>query len=140
MAAFIAGAALVATVLVITDSGSRPAQHTLAEKKAMINHIAQKAHNKFFSQALDTECPVAVKPNGMCPGAPAEYIEQDGCCYKSRVCTLPTDIWCSKAGGCQGPKRLPGSEAGVNYEQGWAKPQGCRACCEANGQECGQCE
>ena len=51
-------------------------------------------------------------------------------CSKSRVCTLPTDIWCSKAGGCQGPKRLPGSEAGVNYEQGWAKPQGCRACCE----------
>ena len=88
----------------------------------------------------DTMCDVDVKPNGMCPGAPAEYIQQDGCCYKSRVCTLPNDICCTRSGGCSGPKRLPGSEAGVNYEGGWNKPQGCSSCCEANGQRCGPCE
>ena len=82
VAAFIAGVALVAAVLVIADPGPAPA-HTLAEKKAMINHIAQKAHSNFFSQALDTECPVKVVTNDdntqSCPGAPAESIQQDGC-------------------------------------------------------------
>ena len=84
VAAFIAGVALVATVLVIADPGPAPAEHTLAQKKAMINYIAQKAHSNFFSQALDTECPVKVVTNAQgtqsCPGAPAEYIQQDGCC------------------------------------------------------------
>ena len=80
VAAFIAGAALVATVLVIADPGSASTEHTLVEKKAMLNHVAQKAHNNFFAQALDTACPFHVQANGMCPGAPAEYIQQDGCC------------------------------------------------------------
>ena len=53
-------------------------------------------------------------------------------CSKSRVCTLPTDIWCSRPEGCTGEKRLPGSEAGVNYDGGWNKPQGCVSCCEVS--------
>jgi len=47
------------------------------------------------------------------------------------VCYLPSEIWCTKGpDACAMPKRKPGSEAGVNYKDGWSLPQGCSSTCE----------
>ena len=49
---------------------------------------------------------------------------------KKKVCYLPSMIYCKYGPDrCEQPKRLPGSEAGVNYKAGWALPIGCISTC-----------
>ena len=85
VAAFIAGAALVATVMVMSDPASPlENEHTLAQKLSMLKHVkghnAAYAHKNYYLQSLDTLCETKVQDNGQCPGEAAEYIFQDGCC------------------------------------------------------------
>lgn len=89
VAAFIAGAALVATVLVVSDTTPKT-QPLLSEKLAMLkNFQSAKSVKSHFLQALNTECPYKIIQSGpradMCPVAPVgfgpEYfLQQDGCC------------------------------------------------------------
>lgn len=160
VAAFIAGAALVAMVVVVSDPNSSSlAEHSLAAKKAMLKHMMHAtAHKNHFLQGLDVVCEMKPSASGDCgsdsKGVP--NIFQDGCCYPgSRVCELPTDIWCPKgttpaerstgvsATGvvlCAQPKKPAvgqrGYDLGVNLKNGWSLPQGCTSTCFKDGQAC----
>jgi len=84
VAAFIAGAALVAACLVVSDTAGPKTQNLLSEKLAMLKNLrSAAAHKSHFLQGLDTLCETKIMPNGRCPsppGDPSFYIQQDGCC------------------------------------------------------------
>ena len=136
MAAFIAGAAVVAVAMVVVSPAER-APPTLQEKLMMLKRYKAQALREQNNQMLDALGEPAV--NGMCPGSAGDYIFQDGRCYKAHVCYLPTDIYCSKGVGACGDettKTTCGSgadkapcQSGVNYQAGWTLPQGCSSTC-----------
>jgi hypothetical protein len=136
VAAFIAGAAVVAVAMVVVSPAER-APPTLQEKLMMLKRYKAQALREQNNQMLDALGEPAV--NGMCPGSAGDYIFQDGRCYKAHVCYLPTDIYCSKGVGACGDdttKTTCGSgadkapcQSGVNYQAGWTLPQGCSSTC-----------
>jgi hypothetical protein len=84
VAAFIAGVALAATIVVLA-SPQQPAQPSLSEKLAQLSHFAAAdRHAKHFTQGLDAKCSSVPSgsdagPDG-CGGEPGDYLFQDGCC------------------------------------------------------------
>ena len=134
VAALIAGAALIAVAMVVMTPTTKPAP-TLAEKLEMLKSYKGQPIREQHNMMLDALGAPAV--DGRCPCLPGECIFQDGMCYKSRVCYLPGDIWCTKGAGACGSastKQTCGTGADktpcqVNYESGWTLPQGCKATC-----------
>jgi hypothetical protein len=84
VAAFIAGVALAATIVVLA-SPQKPAQPSLSEKLAQLSHFAAAdRHAKHFTQGLDFKCSSVpagsdAGPDG-CGGEPGDFLFQDGCC------------------------------------------------------------
>ena len=136
VAAFIAGAALVAVAMVVMSPAER-APPSLEEKLMMLKSYKAQALREQNNQMLDALGVPA--NNGRCPGSAGDFIFQDGMCYQAHVCYLPTDIYCSRGVGACGDettKTTCGSgadkapcQSGVNYKAGWTLPQGCSSTC-----------